>query len=139
MMDDFGYLLMNSAKKLRHDLNIALEQYDVTSGQWAILKHLQMLEGHPVTSRLLSSRLGFDKPTTSGIISRLEKKGLLIKQANVQDKRSFSLQLTPNALELLPKLESSSQKVTTTFLSVYTPEEQLIFTSLLQKKLERDE
>ncbi|MBC1457024.1 MarR family winged helix-turn-helix transcriptional regulator [Listeria newyorkensis] len=138
-MDDFGYLLMNSAKKLRHALNLALEKHDVTSAQWAILKHLQMLDGKPVTSRLLSDRLGFDKPTVSGIISRLEQKGLLAKLANTQDRRSFSLQLTPSAHEILPQLEATSQEVTASFLSIYTPEEQRIFVALLQKKLERND
>ncbi|MBC6315932.1 MarR family winged helix-turn-helix transcriptional regulator [Listeria grandensis] len=138
-MDDFGYLLMNSAKKLRHDLNQALEKHDVTSAQWAILKHLQLLENHQVTSALLSERLGFDKPTTSGIISRLEKKGFLVKHASTQDKRSFSLKLTPQAYKIIPQLESSSQEVTSSFLSTYTPEEQRLFVDLLKKKLERND
>lgn len=46
-----------------------------------------------------------DKPTISGIIQRLEKKGLLQKKENFMDKRSYLISLTPLGYKSIKKVK----------------------------------
>lgn len=77
-------------------------------------------KGNQQSSQLaLRKYLQLNSSTVTGIVSRLEKKGLLTKVVSEQDKRSAMLQLTPSgkkALENSPillqeKLRSKLQKV----------------------------
>ncbi|WP_077320079.1 MarR family winged helix-turn-helix transcriptional regulator [Virgibacillus proomii] len=140
---DFGYLLMNAAKQLRYMLNQALSNYEVTSGQWAILKQLQYFEENTqrenCTSIFLSTHLGFDKPTISGMIRRLEEKELVIRVKHSRDKRSFFLQLTPKAYRIIPQLEKISEQITQDYLSIYTEEEKRKFYVLLEQANKRSD
>lgn len=73
-----GYLLMNISKQLKYSLNQELKKRGLTVQQWAIIQQLSHLD--EATSVELTKTLDMDKPTISGIIQRLEKKGLLQKK-----------------------------------------------------------
>jgi len=133
-----GYLIMKIAKDLRYELAKELESLDLTPAQWAVLKHIDMKEEmnsslNERTSKSIAYELGFDKPTVSGIINRLELKNMIRKQSHPQDKRSFILLLTNEAKQLIPLLEDASERVMIRSLSDLSPEEYTQFIGYLKR------
>lgn len=51
--------------------------------------------------RTLASTIGFDTSTIGGVIDRLEKRGLIARQASPTDRRVRLLQVTPAGVALL--------------------------------------
>lgn len=129
---------MRVSKELRYVLTKELTTYGLTTSQWSVLKRLEMEEENKSsllmrTSAEIASKLDLDKPTISGIINRLNEKGMISKEPHPKDKRAFVLFLTPKAKELIPILESVSDRVIDKSLINFTTEEKEIFIHLLIK------
>lgn len=126
-----GYLLMNISKKLKYELNQALLEEDITVQQWAVLQQIDQRK--EITATDLVQYLDMDKPTASGIIQRLEKKELLVKNENPMDKRSSLLSLTALGRERLERCKKLSDHVLEGHLNVLSEEEQKKLNHLLLK------
>lgn len=126
-----GYLLMNISKRLKHDLNQALIEKGITVQQWAVIQ--QIYQRKQVTATELVQLLDMDKPTASGIVQRLEKKGLLAKSNNPSDKRSFLLSLTATGKEILKESQNISDSIVEKHISVLSIQEQEVLNDLLSK------
>lgn len=126
-----GYLLMNISKRLKHDLNQALIEKGITVQQWAVIQ--QIYQRKQVTATELVQLLDMDKPTASGIVQRLEKKGLLAKSNNPSDKRSFLLSLTATGKEILKECKNISDSIVEKHISVLSIQEQEVLNDLLSK------
>ncbi|MDZ5472184.1 MarR family transcriptional regulator [Bacillus sp. 31A1R] len=127
-MNNLGYLLQLSAKLMKYQLNKELEQKDFTPAQWAIIKHLQILEEHdaPIDQFMavsMAHELDMDKPTISGVIKRLTDKGFIEKLPHPTDKRAFILCLTSKTKEMIPSLEELSDKTIKKATTGFTPNE----------------
>lgn len=146
-MNNLGYLLMKVSKELRYTLTKELTLYGLTTPQWAVLKGLEMEEEvnssfSMRTAVEIAAKLDLDKPTISGIVSRLYEKGLLIKEPHPNDKRASILFLTPKAKGLIPTLESISNRVIDESLINFSPEEKTIFLrflSMMDNTLSKEE
>lgn len=126
-----GYLLMNISKQLKYSLNQELKKRGLTVQQWAIIQQLSHLD--EATSVELTKTLDMDKPTISGIIQRLEKKGLLQKKENFMDKRSYLISLTPLGYEKLNEGQIVSDSLIENYLAALSFEEQQTLKTLLIK------
>lgn len=137
-MDNIGYLLMKVSKELKYALSKELLLHELTAPQWSVLKGLQMEEDYnsSLTKRTaveLASKLDIDKPTISGIVNRLTEKGLLRKEPHPSDRRATILFLTTKAQELIPSLESVSNRVIDESLINFTNDEKKMLLHLLNK------
>lgn len=137
-MGNLGFLLMKVSKDLKYKLNKELQNYDLTSSQWAVLKRMDIIEDSNLppnkrTAVSIASELDFDKPTISGIINRLIEKEMIIKKANPNDGRSNILVLTKKSKELIPTIEKISDEVIENSLNYFSNEEKVILLDLLNK------
>ncbi|MCH4171181.1 MAG: MarR family transcriptional regulator [Lactobacillus sp.] len=129
-----GYLLMNIAKQLRHSLNQALASFEMTSQQWAVLQQLVMGQGtSQLTASQLAVQLDMDKPTLSGIIGRLTKKGFLTLAPDPNDGRQKILTLTPNGWEKVEVFQNISNQVLNQYLQRLSAAEQNELNQLLNR------
>ncbi|WP_437318284.1 MarR family winged helix-turn-helix transcriptional regulator [Sorangium sp. So ce385] len=87
-----GFLLNRAASTMRLALEDRLRPYDLTAPQWAVLERLAEDEGQTMSS--LGQSLGFDRPTTTGVVKRLEMKGLVKRTADASDGRVVRLALS---------------------------------------------
>jgi DNA-binding MarR family transcriptional regulator len=88
-----------------------LAELDLTSAQFSILSHLW--EKDQIPFKELAARCFCTRPTVTGIVDSLEKKGLVKRTNNSQDRRSLLVELTPEGhnLELkAPKLDKMFSK-----------------------------
>lgn len=82
------------------------KEYGVSIPQVLCLNILQQLPNSQTTQGELRKRLNLNPSTVSGIISRLEKKGLLARLPNPNDKRTVTIALTSAGDKLLKTIPS---------------------------------
>ncbi|WHX98725.1 MarR family transcriptional regulator [Neobacillus sp. DY30] len=137
-MDNIGYILMKVSKELRYNLTTDLKAFGLTTSQWAVLKRLQIEEacGSTYQSRTaveIAAALDFDKPTISGILSRLFDKRMIKKEQHPSDRRVVILSLTEEARKIIPTIEKVSDTVIEQSLINFTTGERETFLTLLRK------
>jgi DNA-binding MarR family transcriptional regulator len=75
------------------------QAHGITPVQYAALYAAMQQPG--LDQRTLASSIGFDTSTIGGVIDRLEKRGLIERQASPTDRRVRLLQVTPEGEALL--------------------------------------
>jgi DNA-binding MarR family transcriptional regulator len=82
-----------------------------------------LYEKDEATPNELSGKLALNSSTLTGILDRLEKKGLLKRELNSKDRRSIIVKLTEKAKTLKDGLWKAYETVNGEFLSVLSKEE----------------
>lgn len=90
-----GHLLrrMHQASQAIFDTEIAAAGYDLTSVQYAALTVIAARPG--LDQATLARAIAFDRPTTGGVVDRLEAKGLVRRENDPNDRRARRLYLQP--------------------------------------------
>jgi MarR family transcriptional regulator, transcriptional regulator for hemolysin len=129
--ESIGFFTNQTNKNIIRFLSSHLKQYEVTPEQWTVLKKLAEQDG--ISQKELAIKVDKDQPTLTRILDILERKELINKQINKDDRRSFLLYLTDNGIslkeELIPVIESLFER-----LLQGIPEEKLrVFNQVLEK------
>lgn len=109
-------------QSLQHAFN-EKSNFKVTVEQWAIL--IVLWEEDGISQTLLAERALKDKPTTTRMLTILERRGVIVRRRDETDKRAYKIfltdegyadmeQLIPLAVQVLQKAETSlaEQEVT---------------------------
>lgn len=81
----------------------------------------------------LKDQLNVEYPTIHKIAARLQKRGLVEKTTDPDDKRVSVIHLNTKGQEITQKIESYWEKLDEEFFEPLTPEEQLQLKELLEK------
>jgi DNA-binding MarR family transcriptional regulator len=100
--DSLGFLMNRSALAMRWALEDRLAKHGLTAPQWAILAGLWEQNAQPLSA--VGAIFHFDKPTTTGIVDRLEDKGLVRRVRDLEDRRITRVHLTKAGEKLRRKL-----------------------------------
>lgn len=84
-------------------------QAEVTSAQWLTLGLLAQVGERGLTPTELCRQLCVSKQNMTGMILRLERKGLVVRHAEPQDRRSFRVSATAAGLETVVELETDGR------------------------------
>ncbi|MBY0200339.1 MarR family transcriptional regulator [Priestia megaterium] len=119
-LDDLtGYLIHRTDVKLTNYFMRQLKPYGITPEQWGIISILDSQKG--TTQKELSQEIDKDHSTVVRMIHSMEKKGLVKKKFNEQDKRSHYLFLTEKGEEIkntiLPVVKDAHDFVTSNLTS----------------------
>lgn len=82
---------------------------DLTSSQFAVLNVLQQYPH--IDQKTLGDRVGMDRSTIAGIVTRLVRNGLVVKLRDFEDHRRNVLRLSPRGRELLSDTLPAAAKV----------------------------
>lgn len=93
-----GFLMTRTARSLKRALDSKLANHDLTATQYIVLARLWEEDGVSLT--VLGESLYFDNPTLTGIIDRMERDGLLIRQRDNEDRRVVKIVLTQKGRDL---------------------------------------
>ena len=107
-----------------------LAPYDVTPIQYALLKCLWEEDMQPPTQ--LAQALQLDASTVSGHIDRLEKKQLIERVYNTQDRRSIYVHLLESGAALQSPIEDAIQKANKEVTAGISPEDLATFKKQLK-------
>jgi DNA-binding MarR family transcriptional regulator len=130
--DRLIFLVFTAQQKLRTYLNNTLSArgVKVTSTQSGILFLLEQQDGRTMTE--LSQILGIDNSTLTGLIDRLEKSGLVKRNANPGDRRSSHIYVTPQGIEEAKGAKAVIRRVNEEVKSGFSAKEIDVFKDVLQ-------
>jgi len=97
-----NFILTKAQQAVHQVFKAELVPYGVTPGQYGVLMCLWDENGQTV--RQLADRLSLDGSTMTGLLDRMEQKGLIEKKPDPKDRRALQVLLTDNANELRESL-----------------------------------
>ena len=124
-----NFLLTNAQHKVFQVMKKDLAQYDITPIQHGVLKCLWEKDLH--NPKEIAEQLGIENSTISGILDRMETKGLIVRNIDVNDRRFIRIDLTDQGRAIETDVDSvvDNEKV----LKNFTEEEIKEFKRLLVK------
>lgn len=128
-------LIKKAALVIEKLSNRALAPYELTNAQYKILMLLYRSPDKTVRQIDIEKHFSMTNPTVTGIIQNLERKGLVRRVANAQDKRSKVLSLTGEALSMKEELYAAGEAMEAQVTEKLTHEERQQLIELLKKIL----
>jgi len=123
-----GYLVYTTQRALAHSLEVTLKPYNVTPGQWNLLNQLD--RAGELSQKALADEANKEQATITRYLDTLERKGLVLRSPDKNDRRAHIISLTDKARDLIKNatptvnetadyvVKEISQKDLDTFLSV---------------------
>ena len=105
-----GYLVRYGYRAFARTISVELQPYDITSGQWSVLRVLWEDEG--LSQVELAERMRVEKASLTGVLDAMEKHGLILRTRNTQDRRKVNIHLTNRARALKDRLLPFIGKIT---------------------------
>lgn len=93
-----NFVLTKAQQSVQQLFKAQLAPFGVTPGQYAVLKCLWDENGQ--TAKQIAERLYLDGSTVTGLLDRLEQKGLIEKQIDPKDRRALKVVVTTTGKDL---------------------------------------
>jgi len=93
-----NFVLTKAQRNVHQLFKAELSPLGVTPGQYGVLRCLW--DENAQTAKRLADRLVLDGSTITGILDRMEQKGLIEKQTDPKDRRAMQVMLTPKGKKL---------------------------------------
>lgn len=126
-----GFLLAKAYQRACLIFKEQFEGHDLTPQQFGLLGFLWQEDG--ISQALLSAKSQIDRTTMGGLIDRLEKEGLVVRQAHPEDRRAYRICLTEKGKALQPELTPLALRAQEMFIARLTSDEVDTLKSLLEK------
>lgn len=94
-----GYLIHEVGRLMKRRFEDEAKSHGVTLPQWRALAQIALKDN--ITQRALADAIDADPMTMSGILDRLEKRGLIDRFPDPKDSRAKLARLTPDGDQLL--------------------------------------
>jgi DNA-binding MarR family transcriptional regulator len=108
-----------------------LSPLKLTPPHAGILRRLAQSSG--ISQRELAAQLGMHASRLVGVVDEMESLGLIVREGNTDDRRTYSLQITPKGRETLKEIGKISYQHNETLLAALTPDERQTLATLLQR------
>jgi len=127
--------VLTKAQNAVHQLFKAeLAPYGVTPGQYGVLRCLWDQNG--MTAKQLADRLSLDGSTITGILDRMEQKGLIERHTDPRDRRALKVVLTDQGWNLKEPLTKAIEEANRKALQSFSQEEAELLKKLLDEMSE---
>ena len=117
-----NFLLTRAQQVVFQSLKARLSKFDVTPVQYGILKCLWDEEFK--TPKQISETLSLDSSTITGLLDRMENKGLIERVHNKNDRRTLNVVVTEQGLKYRKEIEEIVTELNRDFLGVFSDKEQ---------------
>ena len=129
--EQVGHLLRRAHQRATQIFIETFADSGLTPTQWAALARLSEEGG--ASQNHLGRLTAMDPATVQGVIQRLEKRGLIDREPDPDDRRRTRLKLTPEGLELVARRSATGARVSASTLAPLTEAEAATFLELLRK------
>jgi MarR family transcriptional regulator, lower aerobic nicotinate degradation pathway regulator len=126
-----GHLIRRAHQKSIALFSEEMVAFDVTAVQFAILQTLMDAPGSDQIT--VAQKVALDAATSGSVIGRLEARGWLRRESDVQDKRRKLLWLTPEGKKAGNKMQQHARNVQAKLLAPLSEDEQQQLVALLHK------
>jgi len=110
-----GFLIHDASRLRRSAFDRCLKPLKVTRSQWWVLAYLSREDG--MTQTQLAEELDLGKVAIGGLIDRLEKSGLVRREADATDRRVNRVFLEPKSKQLITRMRKVSHELNQRILS----------------------
>ena len=100
--DFFCFRLGAISRKMMRYYNNKLAPYAITIVQSWVLFYLSTHNGSSLKD--IAAAVQLDSPVVTGLIDRLEKEGLVVREEDPEDRRSLKICLTPRGREVVAEI-----------------------------------
>lgn len=104
-----GFLIHDVSRLRRSAFDRCLKPLAVTRSQWWVLAYLSREDG--MTQSQLAEELDLGKVAVGGLIDRLEKGGLVRREADAEDRRVNRVFLEPKSKQLVARMRKVSHRM----------------------------
>ena len=104
-----GFLIHDVSRLRRSAFDRCLKPLNVTRSQWWVLAYLSREDG--MTQSQLAEELDLGKVAVGGLIDRLEKSGLVRRDADASDRRVNRVFLEPKSKQLIARMRKVSHQL----------------------------
>lgn len=131
MDTSFHYLLMASQALFQRKVMAHLTDCGLTAGQPKVLDYLGLHNGS--VQKAIAAGCQIEPATLTGILNRMEEKGLIYRQMENGDRRSLHVYLTEEGKEKQKLVRETLESLTREILLEISPEEQQVLLERLVK------
>lgn len=114
MEESVGFMINRLANAMRLEHERRLAPFGITAQQWTVLMFCH--NSGNVTPSQLADALGVDGSAVTRLLDRLEKKNLVRRLTNPQDRRSIQVELLEEGRRLAMTLPPIDQEVVEQFM-----------------------
>ena len=104
-----GFLIHDVSRLRRSAFDRCLKPLNVTRSQWWVLAYLSREDG--MTQSQLAVELDLGKVAVGGLIDRLQKAGLVRRDADASDRRVNRVFLEPKSRQLITRMRKVSHRM----------------------------
>ena len=134
-LDKAAILIKKAALEFDKISNAVLEEYDLTTAQYKVMKYLYEEAENGVRIVDLEKYYSMSHPTAIGIVQNLEKKGLVTYRENPNNARSRFIVPTDDALQKEKALNAVGEKLETELTQNLSENERQQLVDLLRKMI----
>ncbi len=126
-----NFVLTRAQNAVHQLFKAELAPYGVTPGQYGVLRCLWDQNG--MTAKQLADRLSLDGSTITGILDRMEQKGLIERHTDPKDRRALKVVLTDQGWNLKEPLTKAIEEANRKALQSFSQEEAELLKKLLDE------
>ncbi len=131
---NYGFLIRILHRCTIQSMDNAMENMDLTAAQGHIMAYLAHAE-QPPCPRDLEAEFHLTHPTVSGLLSRLEQKGFLELRTDPEDRRCKRIYVLEKGWQCHEVMHNTILENERRMVEGFTPEEQALFSALLQRAI----
>lgn len=131
MNNTLHYLLMANHMSLHKQLFASVKDTELTLGQPKVLDYLKNHNG--AVQKEIASSCHIEPASLTSILNGMEKKGLIIRKMQNDNRRAFSIFLTEKGKELMERVDFEFKKIDNKCLSGFSEEEKIVLNEYLER------
>ena len=97
--------LLRAADRLSQDADLLVKAYGLTGTQYNVLRILRGAGPDGLPCKGIGDRMISRDPDMTRLLDRMEKRSLVTRERQTQDRRVIKTRITPEGLEILKKLD----------------------------------
>ncbi len=132
----YGWFIKRIDNALEKEANQNLQALNLTMQQNRVLILLAHAEEHTLSLKELEEHFGAAQSTVAGLVSRLEKKGLIVAVASPADRRIKLARLTEEGARIHAQSRQDVVNSESRLTANLSPEEREVFLTCLKKVYE---
>ena len=101
--------LLRAAERLSQDAEQLVKEYGLTGTQYNVLRILRGAEPAGLPCKGISDRMISHDPDMTRLLDRMEKRGLITRERQFDDRRVVKTRITSEGLDILRKLDAPVQ------------------------------
>ena len=125
--------ILRTADVMTQLLTDVLKPSGLSPTQYNVLRILRGAAGKGVCCRDIGERLVTRDPDVTRLIDRLEKRHLLVRTREKEDRRYVTIQLTPGGLDLVNQLDGPVEQWTRKLVQNISDEDTKVLIGLLER------